>query len=163
MSGDTPFRPDLKNKAKNSFQRTTLEIYRKAQGLPDAIAALRNISVRTDSTKNRLRQHFKRHEETWVAREAIKVWKKRAAPRLNMPAPINIMSNKLATDQIMKQARLNVRRRMAGRLTRINQVKTRMENSVVRSQKFARDNRDLRLGRAFEKAQTPKRKMKRSL
>jgi len=163
MSADQPFRPDLKNKAKQSFTKTTPDAFRRLQNQGDATAMLRNIDVRANDLKSRMRKHFKRQQETWVAREAIKVWQKRSAPRQKLPTPRNIISNSLAPEQIMKQARINVRRRMAQRLSGVNQTKTRMENTVVRSEKFSLENPDLKIGRAFKKTQIPKRKMKRGM
>ncbi len=163
MFTDSDFRPDLKNKAKQSFTKTTPDAFRRAQNQGDATAMLRSIEVRANDLKSRMRKHFTRHQETWVAREAIKVWQKRSAPQQKFPNPRNILNNSLAAEQLMKQARINVRRRMAQRLSRINQTKTRMENSVVRSEKFSLENRGLKASRAFEKTQTPKRRMKHGM
>ena len=162
MSDDPNFRPELKNKARQAFSRANPERYGKVVGNPDATSSLRTLEHRSTDLKQRMRSHFKKYQEVWVAREAIKVWQDRAALRAKHPSPIHMMSNRLASDEIMKQARLNVRRRMARRLSNVNQIKTRMENSVVRTQSFAQQNRELSLGRSFPQPPKPTQRLKRS-
>ena len=155
MSADNPYRPDLKGKAKQAFSRANPERYGKVQKRPEAISALRTIDHRAVHIKNAMRAHFKKFQEVWIAREAIKVWQKRSALKAKHPSPLNYFHRGLAPDSIMKRARHNVRARMAKRLSGVNQVKTRMENNIVRTQKYAERDRNLSLSRAFPKA--PKR------
>jgi len=151
MSADNPYRPDLKEKAKRAFAKANPERYGKVQSRPEATAALRTLDHRSAHIKKSMRQHFRKFQEVWVAREAINIWQKRSALKANHPAPFNYFHRSLAADVIMKQARRNVQVRMSKRLSRVNKIKTRMENNVVRNQNFADRDKELRLSRVFPK------------
>ena len=143
MNTDRPYQPDLANVAKGAFRKANPERYGKVQGRPEAVSQLRTIDMRAGQMRARMRQHFVRYQEAWVAKEAIRVWQKRAALTAKHPPPFNYMRESLTARSIMQEARRNVRARMTGRLTRLNRIETQMQNAVVRSQQFR--DRDMTL------------------
>jgi hypothetical protein len=139
-----PYRPDLKGRQRAAFHRANPASFGRAQGDAAAVRQLGQIQARSSAIKDRARAHYRRFEESWVAREAISLWQKRAGFTDEHPAPEGA-PGKYVAHSIMTQARRNVRARLVQRLTRVNAVKTRMENAVVRNR--PRQTQDLQTER----------------
>lgn len=128
----SPYRPDLKGRSKQAFRKGNPEIYGRAARDIGAVEQIGLIERRAAAIKERARTHFQTYQETWVAREAIEIWRRRARLHLDHPAPSGTPGEYVA-QSIMGQARRNVMARATRRLTAINTIKTRMENAVVRN------------------------------
>ena len=129
----SPYRPDLKGRQQLAFRRANPDAFGRVQGNSNAVEQLGLIERRAAMVRERVLAHFKKYQESWVAREAIAIWQKRAGFTHEHPAPDGA-PGKYVAQSIMMEARKNVRARVGQRLTRVNMVKTRMENAVVRNQ-----------------------------
>lgn len=144
MDKEKKLHAHLANKAKKAFEKANPSRYGKAQRAPEAVASLRTIETRADHIKKKMRSHFKRSQHVWIAREAIEVWRKRAALKAKHPAPFNIMSESLTSQSIMREAKRRVQARMTVRLSKVNGVQTRMQNAVLKNRQFRERDRNLR-------------------
>lgn len=115
-----------------SFTATTPKSFSLANGDPAAITQLRAIEDRSARVKARARAHFGKYEETWVVKESVAIWKKRAGLAEVTPA-LPTLAKEYTAQSVMTEARRNVRARMTQRLTSINSIRTRMSNSVIRN------------------------------
>jgi hypothetical protein len=116
----------------NSFAMTTPSAFERAVGNPAVVATLAAIERRADALKARTVAHAKTFEDRWTAKEGIHLWKRYLANQGQHPAPPNAI-HEIAPEAVMKTAARNVSARMQRRLARINAIKTRMSNAVVRS------------------------------
>lgn len=126
------YRPDLRGRQQAAFRRANPDAFGRANGNPGAVEQLGMIERRAAMVREHVRAHFKKYQEGWVAKEAIAIWQKRAGFTNDHPAPEGA-PGKYVAQSIMMEARRNVRARVVQRLTRVNVVKTRMENAVVRN------------------------------
>lgn len=126
------YRPDLRGRQQAAFRRANPDAFGRAGGNPGAVEQIGMIERRAAQVRERVRAHFKKYQESWVAKEAIAIWQKRAGFANEHPAPASAPGRYVA-QSIMMEARRNVRARVVQRLTRVNVVKTRMENAVVRN------------------------------
>ncbi len=120
-----------------SFRRATPEAFVKAQGDPDTLSRLGAVETRAEGIKQRFYEHFERHEDAWVAAEALKLAANRSYPTLQHPAPrgfgpVPARGSDVA-ELMMTRARQNVHARAIKRLTSINSVKTNLQNALVRN------------------------------
>lgn len=127
-----PFRPDLKGRQKQAFQEASPQVFAKVGRDPGAVEQLGLIERRAAALKEKVRAHHRKYEESWVAKEAIQLWQKRSGLTADHPAPTSVPGAYVA-QSIMGQARRNVTARATRRLIAINEIKTRMENAVVRT------------------------------
>lgn len=128
----SPYRPDLKGRQVSAFRVANPPAYAKAQGSVSAVEQIGLIERRSAKLRDKVRSHFNKYEESWVAREAVAIWHRRAGITAGHPAPQGAPP-KHAVQSIMADARRNVRARVTQRLMRVNGIKSRMENSVVRN------------------------------
>lgn len=115
-----------------AFTPTTRSAFAQAHGNAGALTQLSAIDKRADRVKARARAHFTKYEETWVVKEGLSIWKKRAGLSEAMPA-LSPLAKEYTAQGVMNEARRNVRARMTQRLTNINGIKTRMSNTVIRN------------------------------
>lgn len=115
-----------------AFDRANPKIFDRLQGDAASIRHVGNLQSRVNRIKTRLREHYKKYEEPWVAKEGIRIWQKqlKAAQGRN-PVPVDPPA------AIMLEARRNVRARVARRMTNINEIRTRMENAFLRNRASA--------------------------
>lgn len=133
----SPHRPDLKGRQQAAFRRANPDAFGRVDGNRNAVEQLGLIDRRTAMIRERVRAHFQKYQESWVAREAIAIWQKRAGFTNEHPVPDGA-PGKYVAQSIMMEARKNVRARVGQRLTRVSMVKTRMENAVVRNRQQMR-------------------------
>lgn len=153
----SPFRPDLKGSQAAAFRIANPKPFGRAQGNVKAVEQMAAIERRAEKIKERVRAHFLRHKETWVAKEAISLWLKRAVPAHDHPRPVNGAPVDVS-GAYLNQARRNVVARMSRRLSDLNATKTRLQNAVVRSHPTvsASPARNIRPTEALRHATKPK-------
>lgn len=117
---------------KRDFQAANPAPFGKTEGNLDSVRRLGVIEARVAETKERLRDHLARHEGHWVEREAIKLWADQAIAKLSYPPPRGVAPVAFA-EQCFQQAKRNVRERATRRMTKLNTVKARMQNAVIRT------------------------------
>jgi hypothetical protein len=138
---------------KNSFSVTTPAGLERAGGNPTLVSALTSIEHRADRIKERVIKHAKAFEDRWTAREAIDLWKRYLANQAKHPAPPNTVRD-IAPEAVMNTAQRQVAARTRLRLAKVNQIKTRMSNALLRSLEKQS------LSQRFENvSQTPKQKI----
>lgn len=144
---------------KAEFGGTMPTAYKRAAGSPTAVTALSSIDRRASALKVRIAEHFKKFEDRWTAKEALNIWKRHLALHAKHPAPSGV-SQDVSSDEIMKMAARNVRARANRRLFKVNDIKTRMGNAVVRNL----DQPDLSpsFRRAADRRDAPARKQRRN-
>ena len=103
----------------------------KAQGDPVTTKQLVNIETRAERIKARATAHHRANKDAWVAREAIRLWK--AHVRETSKLPVETVTEGVSVDNLMWKARHNVKARGTQRLARINGIKSRMQNAVIRN------------------------------
>lgn len=123
----------LEGVAARAMRNANPEAFGKVQGDNDATARLAAIERRADRIKDRMRRHYASLQDRWVAREAIALWQRhdKLAAASNLPAEARRIQ---APQSIILTAERNVAARVAARLTKINEIKTRLQNGLVRSQ-----------------------------
>lgn len=131
----------------------------RAQGRPHMVRQLEAVDQRVANVKSRMRQHCERFQETWVAREAVRLWKERAELALKHKAPAQAAVRILSPDDLLSLARRNVRARIGQRLSTINRIGERMRNTVTRTLKPASPVRAPDVQRSFAKARDRRRRM----
>lgn len=124
-------------KASAAFRRANPDVFGKAQGDLDTTRRLGAIELRAEAIKQRFYDHFERHQDLWIATEALKLAADRTYPTLNHPAPKGFgptpsRSSDLA-ELMMTKARQNVHARAIGRVMAINTIKTSLQNALVRN------------------------------
>lgn len=136
-----------KRPLRNTFIDTTPSNFDRAAGNAKAISMLGSIERRAEALKARAVAHAKAFEDRWTAKEGMHLWKRYLANQGKHPAPPNV--HEIGPEAVMKTAARNVSARTQRRLARINAIKTRMSNAVVRSIETRG------LTRQFEKAHGP--------
>jgi hypothetical protein len=129
---DVPHRPDLKGTLRRALEDRNPAIFARVQHDADAITRIAQIENRAHRIKQEVRTHYEANRESWVAKEAIKLWKSHALRTADLPAPPGVIK-KIAPEALMRQARANVQARVLGRLQRVNRIKTQMGNAIVRN------------------------------
>lgn len=110
---------------------TPVAIKHAARSVP-AISTLSALEKRSSEIKERALLHYKNFEHRWVAKEAIRIWQRQLSQSATHPAPKGATSS-VNADAIMRMASRNVLARTHQRLARINSIKTRMGNAIVRN------------------------------
>jgi chemotaxis regulatin CheY-phosphate phosphatase CheZ len=130
-SGDNP--------TSRAFHKVNRPIYGKVAGDAPAIRHIGTLEARSERIKQRLKDHYKKFEESWTAREAITLWQQQ------MKAPSQTGRSNLYDPAavIMAEARQNVRARVIKRFSKINAIRTRMENAFLRSRPEIKQANDL--------------------
>lgn len=128
MSDEYP--PRLRRK----FSQTTSVAYERANGNPTALSALSTIEARSNRIKQRAHDHYKNFEDRWTAKEIVRLYNRQLAQNAQHPAPPGA-GHGLSPDALAKMASHNVMARTNRRIAKINAIKTRMSNSVVRNLK----------------------------
>lgn len=119
-----------------AFRSANPDVFAKAQGDLETTRRLGAIETRAEAIKQRFYDHFDKHEDVWVAREALKLVAQRTFPTFNHPAPRGFEPRKTGQDfaeLMMTKARQNVHARAILRLSAINTIKTSMQNAVIRN------------------------------
>lgn len=130
-----------------SFDLTTPKAYLRAAKNPVAFRTLGAIEKRAEAIKERAVAHYKKFEDRWTAKEAMRLWARHNAQSVSHPAPEGARA--VTVEALMKMASRQVQARTNLRLARVNAIKTRMSNAVVR-------NLDaVSLKRSFEGAAPP--------
>lgn len=117
---------------KGSFSVARLGEFERARGNPMVVKALASIEHRAERIKERVIKHGKNFENRWTAREAIGLWKRYVAAQAKLPVPPNTARD-LAPDRLMKIAERQVAARLQTRVAKVNQIKMRMGNALIRS------------------------------
>lgn len=124
--------PTVAQPIKKSFSFTTSAAHRRAAGNPTALKALSGIERRAAKLRQKALDLHAAFEDRWTAREAIRLWKRHLDRAGQHPAPGNAKPT-VSPDEVMKIAARNIQARTTRRLARIDDIKTRMANSVVRN------------------------------
>ena len=123
--------------ASAEFKAANPDVFGKAQGDLDTTRRLGVIETRAEAIKQRFYQHFERHEDGWVAAEALRLAAKRSYPTLQHPAPkmfgVQSQRGPDIAELMMTKARQNVHARAIRRLTAINSVKANLQNALIRN------------------------------
>ena len=119
---------DLRSK----FSQTTSEAHKRAAGNETILAALSKIETRSDRIKQRAMQHYKNFEDRWTAKELVRLYDRQLSQNAQHPAPPGAARGS-SPDSLGKMASHNVMARTNRRIAKINAIKTRMSNSVVRN------------------------------
>lgn len=114
------------------FKQVNPRAYAAVQGNPAAVRTLAKIETRANAIKKKTIAHHKHFEDRWVAKETIAIWQRHLASNAKNPAPPGV-EQKVAPAGVMRLANQVVQARTTARLSRINEVKTRMQNAVVRN------------------------------
>lgn len=114
------------------FNATTLPAYTRAGRNPSTISALAAIEGRAERVNRRAVEHYKKFEDRWVAKEAIRLWQRRLEAQGRHPLPPDEV-RKVSAEEIAKVASRNVIARTNARLSKINAAKVRMTNALVRN------------------------------
>jgi hypothetical protein len=136
--------------ASRSFKEASPEAFSKVGHDPSATRQLAMIEARTAALKERFSAHFRKYEEVWVAREAIKLaLKGMAVPPSPAPEPTFAPQKSPTVNGYMTQARANVRGRAIRRVTLINHVRAKLRNAIVNNAN------DPYLSRKFQRVADP--------
>lgn len=115
-----------------SFDLTTPKAYLRAAKNPVAFRTLGAIDKRAEAIKERAIAHYKKFEDRWTAKEAMRLWARHNAQSASHPAPQGARRD-VTPEALMKVASRQVQARTNLRLAKINSIKTRMSNAVVRN------------------------------
>lgn len=141
-----------------SFDLTTPPAYLRAAKNPVAFRMLGAIEKRTEAIKERAIAHYRKFEDRWTAKEAMRLWARHNAQSASHPAPQGARRD-ITPEALMKAASREVQARTNLRLARINAIRTRMINVVARNVEAAS------LKRSFEDAapaQSPRNSPRRT-
>ncbi len=154
---DARYRPDLKGASRARFREANPDAIGRVGGDVPAIRQIAAIDRRVVDVKDRMRKHLTRFEESWVAREAVSLWQKRAVLAAKHPTPQGPSgSASLSADELMSEARRNVRARGTRRMSAINRIGGTMKNAVTNT--LAGVRHDPALSHAFSNSQRLKRR-----
>jgi hypothetical protein len=128
MSRDNKSPPSIAK----AFDLTTPAAYLKAQENPAAFQILNGIEKRSEDIRQRAIAHYKRFEDRWTAKEAMRLWARHNAQSASHPAPAGVRRD-ITPEAMMRNASRNVQARTNARLAKINAIQTRMSNAVVRN------------------------------
>jgi hypothetical protein len=109
---------------KNAFSDATPSAFERAGGNPAIVSALTSIERRAEAIKSRVIAHAKSFEDRWTAREAMQLWQRYL---------INHTIQEIIPAAVMKTAARQVAARTQLRLAKVNAIKTRMGNALIRS------------------------------
>jgi len=123
----------IKGTARAALRAANPDRFAHAQGKPDTAGRLAAIERRAQAVSDRLRAHLERFEESWTAREAIRLWRRRAVLAARHPAPAGARQPALEPTALMRDARRQVRARATRRLSSVSAIKTGMQNAVLRT------------------------------
>lgn len=134
-----------------TFDFTTPPAYQRAVKNPATFQILKGIEKRSEDIRQRAIDHYKRFEDRWTAKEALRLCARHNAQSASHPAPPGVRRD-IPPEAMMRNASRNVEARTNARLAKINAIQTRMSNAVVRN------TNEVSLHRAFnhvapEKAQ----------
>lgn len=117
---------------KNAFSDASPSAFERAGGNPAIVSALTSIERRAEAIKSRVIAHAKSFEDRWTAREAMQLWKRYIVNQTKQPAPPNTIQE-IVPAAVMKTAARQVAARTQLRLAKVNAIKTRMGNALIRS------------------------------
>jgi len=120
------------NTLSKSFDITTPKAYLRAAEHPAAFAMLSGIEKRGEALKDRAQDLYRKFEDRWTSKEAMRLWAHYNAQSASHPAPSGTHRD-VTPEALMKIASRNVQARTNARLSKINMIKTRMSNAVVRN------------------------------
>lgn len=120
------------NTLSKAFDVTTPKAYLRAAENPAAFAILSGIERRGEALKDRAQDLYRKFEDRWISKEAMRLWARHNAQSASHPAPTGARRD-VTPEALMKIASRNVQARTNARLSKINQIKTRMSNTVVRN------------------------------
>lgn len=123
---------DVPPKLRGQFSKTISAAQLRAAGNPTALSALSTIETRTDRIRQRAMQHYKNFEDRWTAKEIVRLYDRQLSQHAQHPAPPGAARG-FSPDALGKMASHNVMARTNRRIAKINAIKTRMSNSVVRN------------------------------
>lgn len=129
MSGENAKPP---GQVTSAFEAATPKAFTRVGRNRAAISALAVIERRAERIRNRAIQHYKRFEDRWVAKESIRIWHRQSQAQAKAGAPAGETPSP-NVEAISRLAARNVKARTHARLNRINGIKTRMSNALVRS------------------------------
>lgn len=115
-----------------AFDLTTPAAYLTAPRNPAAFQILNGIEKRSEDIRQRAVAHYKRFEDRWTAKEAMRLWARHNAQSASHPAPAGVRRD-ITPEAMMRNASRNVQARTNARLAKINAIQTRMSNAVVRN------------------------------
>lgn len=115
-----------------AFKRTTPPAMQRAARSPTTLQALSKLEQRSQAIKERALAHHKNFEDRWTAKEAIRIWQRHLAQTASHPIPKGV-DRTVMPEGISKMASQNVQARTHRRLARINAIKVRMGNSILRN------------------------------
>lgn len=115
-----------------AFDLTTPPAYLRAAENPAAFRALAGIEKRAEQLRQRALDHYKRFEDRWTAKEAMRLFTQHHAQSAFHPAPTGV-SRHVSPEALMKIASRHVQARTNRRLAKINAISTRLSNAVVRN------------------------------
>ena len=118
--------------ARTAFDAATPKAFTRAGRNGAAISALGGIERRAERIKARAVAHYKKFEDRWVAKESIRVWQRQLKSQAGAAAPSGEIPS-ANVEAIARLAARNVKARTNRRLTKINAMKVRMSNALVRS------------------------------
>lgn len=114
------------------FNRTTpLAIARALQNRP-ALQILSRIESRAAALKEKAKVHHKNFEDRWTTREMFRIAARQEAANRRYPGPGGFVPP-VDRDEVYKIAVRQMTAKLNRRLTKINEIKTRMSNAVVRN------------------------------
>jgi hypothetical protein len=122
---------------------------------PGTVMRLSKIENRAARLKDMVKRQYQRNEDSWTAKEAIALWRKHSNAVARLPAPPGYQ-NDVAPERLMNQARRIVKARAMARMMKINEIKNRMGNALIRNQPDNAPSQSL--DRSFRLAAGPKRK-----
>lgn len=129
-----------------SFRSANPEVFGRAQGDLDTVRRLGAVETRAEAIKQRFYDHFERHEDAWVAAEALKLAAKRSYPTLQHPAPRGFGPGPGrgadVAELMTTKARQNVHARAIKRVTAVNSIKANLQNALVRNRPQQRRDQD---------------------
>ena len=134
----------------SAFDAATPHSIARAVGDASTLQQLSAIERRAAETKAHFRKHYEKYVQVWVAAEAIALWKQRTDLSLGpVPDSKTAYSKEITANGFMAEARRNVYSRAVNRIAKVNSVKIRMSNAVLRNAQktslrsaFVRANRD---------------------
>jgi hypothetical protein len=120
---------------RTAFNGTTPDAVRRADADPATLEQLAAIHRRTEAVKDKVRAHYDKHVEVWVAKEAYKLWQRRAEHAAVGPLPDqkSNFGREVSANAHMSEARRLVQSRATARLSKVNRISKGLSNAVVRN------------------------------
>jgi len=115
-----------------TFSATTPPATVRSVHSVSSLKALAHLEMRGGLIKEKALTHYKKFEDRWVAKEAMRIIKRHLSQAAPHPAPKGVTQS-IDENAIMLMASRNVLARTHQRLARINSIKTRMGNAIVRN------------------------------